>query len=84
MKTEDKEGWLKDQLARVEIAERKLVSAKKQRVSEFDERLRMLSQFRDGIFIKLTDSQQQELFSPEEMLSPALDKLLAAPLRGLE
>lgn len=85
MKTkEQKLGWLKDQQWRADCAERSLVAAKRQRVSEYDERLRKIRDFRDALFVKGTDEQQQELFDPDDLLSPDLNKLLASPLQGLD
>lgn len=63
-------------------AVRLLVSAKKQRVSEYDERLRKLRDFAEVLFIKQIDAQG-ELFEPERILSPELRTLLDAPTRGL-
>lgn len=76
--------WLNEQTARVDNAERALHAAKKQKVAEYDERLRKLRDFSDALFVKRTDSQQQELFDPDKMLSPGLTKLLANPLHGLD
>ncbi len=63
-------------------AVRLLVSAKKQRVSEYDERLRKLRDFAEVLFIKQIDTQG-ELFEPSRILSPDLQQLLDAPTQGL-
>lgn len=84
MKTEESLGWIKDQLCRADSAERLLLSAKRQKVSEYDERLRKIRSFTDSLFVKRTDAQQLELFQPQDILTSDLEKLLAAPLRGLE
>ena len=84
MTTKEKVVWLYEQTARVDNAERALVAAKKQRVAEYDERLRKLRDLSDALFVKRTDEQQQELFQPDEMISPTLERLLANPLHGLD
>jgi hypothetical protein len=80
---EKKIEWLKSQLWRIDAARRQLVSAKKQRVSEYDERLRKLRDFSDALYVKSTDEQQLDLFVEDELLTPALDRLLNNPLQGL-
>ena len=84
MNKSEKLTWLLEQTARVDNAERALSAAKKQKVAEYDERMRKLKDYSDALFVKRTDEHQQELFEPDEILSPSLDKLLANPLHGLD
>lgn len=84
MKPADKTEWIKDNRCRADDAIRTLQSAKKQVTSEYDERLRKLKDFAEVLFIKQADDGQEEMFDAKELLSPELDKLLAAPLHGLD
>lgn len=83
MKATDLE-WIRDNRCRADDAIRTLTSAKKARVSEYDERLRKLKGFAEILFIKQTDAAQAELFDTEELLSPDLSRLIEAPLQGLD
>jgi len=82
MDPKQKEAWIMKHRCSADDAVRLLVSAKKQRVSEYDERLRKLRDFAEVLFIKQIDAQG-ELFEPERILSPDLRELLDAPTRGL-
>ena len=83
MKPEVKTAWISEQYLRAGLAISELSAAKKERVSGFDERLRKLNAFTDILLIKQIDTQE-EMFSPKEILSPDLEKLLTSPLHGLE
>lgn len=82
--SERKRRWLSDQSMRIVVARRALIAAKKQRVSEYDERLRKLRDLEDCLVVKHTDEQQLEMFVEAEVLTQSLDRLLANPLHGLE
>lgn len=84
MKPSDRTEWIRDHRCKADDAIRTITSAKKQRVSEYDERLRKLKDFAEVLFIKQTDLGQQEMFDPKEILAPDLTDLLAAPLKGLD
>lgn len=84
MKTTDKLLWLLEQGAKVDTAIRKITAAKKGRVSEYDERLRKLKDYSESLYLKREDSEQTELFKAADLLTPDLEKLLDAPLRGLD
>lgn len=79
----DKTEWIRDQRCRADDAIRAISAAKKARVSEYDERLRKAKDYAETLFIKQTDGQD-ELFDMKEILTPDLDKLLSAPLHGLD
>lgn len=83
MKTSEKTEWIQAQNFEASKAIRLLQSAKKQRVSEYDERLRKLRDYTEVLFVKDVD-EQTELFKPSDILSPELSKLIAAPLQGLD
>ena len=83
MKEPDKLTWISGKHTRACLAIKELSAAKKERVSGYDERLRKLNGLADVLLIKLVD-QQDELFDPKEILSPDLEKLLNAPLHGLD
>ncbi len=84
MKPADKLTWIRDNRCRADDAIRTLQSARKQVTGEYDERLRKLKDFAEVLFIKQADDSQQEMFKPEEILSPDLKELLDAPVRGLD
>lgn len=84
MKPEEREPWLTSQLWRATNAVRTLSALRKEKTSEIDERLRLIKEFQDSLFVKGTDSQQAELFDPAEMLPPAIERVLSAPSRGLQ
>lgn len=83
MKPKQRTEWIINNRCKADDAMRLLRSAKKQRVSEYDERLRKLKDFADILFVKQTDDQQ-ELFNEVELLSEELKALIAAPLSGIE
>lgn len=83
MTAPERENWLKDQLWRAINAQTSLSAAKKQRVSEYDERLRELKGFAQRLQVIGNDSQQGELFDAAELLSPRIQRLLDSPTRGL-
>lgn len=83
MTAPERREWIMTNRCRADDAIRVLDAAKRQRVSEYDERLRKVRGFAEVLFIKQTD-EQQELFKPDEILSPDLEKLMSAPLRGLD
>lgn len=76
--------WLLEQGADADTAIRKIIAAKKARVSEYDERLRKLKAYSESLYLKREDQEQAEMFKIEEMLTPDLAKLLEAPLSGLD
>ena len=82
MTPEDKHLWIMENRCKADDAICLLVTAKKQRVSEYDERLRKLRDLMEVLRIKSID-QQIELFNPDEIMSPELIKLLDDPTRGL-
>ena len=82
MDPKTKEAWIMKHRCSADDAVRLLVSAKKQRVSEYDERLRKLRDLMEVLRIKSID-QQIELFNPDEIMSPELIKLIDDPTRGL-
>jgi hypothetical protein len=84
MKNGEKTLWLLEQGAKADTAIRRLIAAKKQRVSEYDERLRKLKSYSEALYLKREDSSQMELVKEDEVLTPDLAKLLEAPLRGLD
>lgn len=84
MKNGDKTLWLLEQGARTDTAIRRIYAAKKQRVSEYDERLRKLKALGESLYLKREDGAQAEMFNEEDVLTPDLAKLLDAPLRGLD
>ncbi len=84
MKNGDKTLWLLEQGAKVDTAIRRIIAAKKSRVSEYDERLRKLKDYSEALYLKREDGAQLELVDPAEVLTPDLAKLLEAPLRGLD
>lgn len=84
MNPDQKLEWIKDQHFRADLAKRAIITAKKQRNSEYDERIRKLRDYQDALFVKSADEQQLELLNPENFLDPSLELLLSAPLRGLD
>ncbi len=84
MNPDQKLEWIKDQHFRADLAKRAIITAKKQRNSEYDERIRKLRDYQDALFVKSADEQQLELLNPENLLDPCLELLLSAPLRGLD
>ena len=83
MKPADKTEWISRQYLRAGLALNELTAAKKERVGGYDERIRMLNNLTDVLLIKQVDTQG-DLFDPKEILSPDLEKLLNAPLHGLD
>jgi hypothetical protein len=82
MDANEKHLWIMENRCKADDAICLLVTAKKQRVSEYDERLRKLRDLMEVLRIKSID-QQIELFNPDEIMSPELIKLLDDPTRGL-
>ena len=76
--------WVNTQRIRADDALRKIRAHRKQKLSDIDGRARQIKAFADSLYTKSADSQQLDLLKPEEALSPELDKLLDAPLRGIE
>ena len=76
--------WIKDNRCKADDAIRSLQAAKKQRCSEYDERLRKLKDFAEVLFIKQTDQAQDEMFDPKDILAPDLVEILESPLHGLD
>ncbi len=83
MKQPDKTAWISAQYLKAGLAISEIEAAKKARVSGYDERLRKLNALTDVLLIKQLD-EQVELFDPKEILNPDLQKLLDAPLHGLD
>lgn len=83
MKTLEKEAWISRQYLRAGLATAEITAAKKERVAGYDERIRHLDQLTKNLLIRQVDNQS-ELFDPKEILSPELEKLLDAPLHGLD
>jgi hypothetical protein len=83
MKTPDKTDWISAHYLKAGLAISEIEAAKKQRVSGYDERLRKLNALTDVLLVKQLDTQN-ELFDPKEILNPDLQKLLEAPLHGLD
>ena len=83
MKPADKTQWISEQYLRAGLAINEITSAKKARVSGYDEALRELNHLTDTLLIKQVD-KQEELFNPSEILTPKLEKRLTAPLHGLD
>jgi hypothetical protein len=82
MDAKEKHLWIMEKRCQADDAVCLLVSAKKQRVSEYDERLRKLRDLQEELRMKSIDPQI-ELFNPDEIMSPELHKLLTDPTRGL-
>jgi len=82
MDANEKHLWIMEHRCKADDAVCLLVSAKKQRVSEYDERLRKLRDLQEELRIKNIDPQV-ELFNPDEIMSPELLQLLRDPTRGL-
>jgi hypothetical protein len=80
----DPQQWIQEQRCRADDAIRALNAAKKQRVGEYDERLRALKEYAEILFVKQSDSQQMEMLDAKETLTPHLKELLENPLRGLD
>lgn len=79
----EKDAWISRQYLRAGLAMSEISAARKERISGYDERLRKLEDFTDALLIKSVDAQE-ELFKPSELLSTDLEKLLDAPLHGLD
>lgn len=80
---ETKTAWISAHYLKAGLAISEIEAAKKQRVSGYDERLRKLNALTDVLLVKQLDTQD-ELFDPKEILNPDLQKLLDAPLHGLD
>jgi len=61
-----------------------LTAAKKQRVSDYDERLRILRALLQDLLVKTTDTQQLEMFDAKSTLTPLLERYLTNPTAGLD
>ena len=83
MNAESRKAWMLEHRCKADDAIRTVEAARKQRVSEYDERLRKLRHFAEELFLKCADGQL-DLLDPSTVLSPELDKLLNDPLKGLE
>ena len=59
-------------------------AAKKQRVSDYDERIRLLRDLISSLLTKRTNSQQLEMFDIEAALTPALSRFINNPTAGLD
>ena len=81
---DERAEWLVHHRCRADDALRTLKRAKKQRTSDYDERIRKVQSLADVLFIKSVDKQQAELFRPNDVLSEELAELLDAPLAGLD
>lgn len=68
-----------DLLLRVRIATHQVEGARKQAVSGYDEKLRVLRDL-DARLATLETIAQPELFDSSQFLSPDVERLLAAPL----
>lgn len=66
-------------LLRVRIATHQIEGARKQAVSVYDEKLRVLRDL-DARLATLETAAQPELFDSAKFLSPEIDRLLRAPL----
>ena len=82
MKPTERKDWINEQFITTARAIQLIESAKKERVSEHDIWLRKLGKLFDVLLIKSIDTQE-ELFDPEEILTPELKKRLADPTHGL-
>ena len=85
MENDEIKAWIGANRLRADNAYRCIYSAKKQRISEYDERLRKLKQFAEVLYIKAEDGGEQgELFDMTTILPAEIDTLLKHPLRGLD
>lgn len=82
MDAKEKHLWIMENRCKAEDAVGLLISAKKQRVSEYDERLRKLRDLQEELRIKSIDPQA-ELFSIDEIISPELLQLMRDPTHKL-
>ena len=82
--TTEKSVWIEKHYWKASGALRELNRAKKQRVADYDERIRLLKGFEDVLYIKSQDEEQGEMFSPSVLLSPKLIELMDCPLKGLD
>jgi hypothetical protein len=82
MDHQEKELWIMKYRCKTDDAICLLINAKKQRVAEYDERLREFREFMEVLRIKSID-QQLELFDPGILLTPKLEAKLDAPTQGL-
>jgi hypothetical protein len=83
MTSEQKQAWIEHQLRRALDSRDTIESSKKSAVSEYDARIRKLDAFQRHIRVTAADSNQLELFSAEQMLTPDISLLLSDPLHGL-
>lgn len=83
MTTEQRKSWLMQEYFMASGAINTLSKEKKQRVSEYDERIRKLQHYTAQIYIKSQDLQQLELFDMEGFRTPELKKLMDDPTHGL-
>ena len=84
METSSSINWVNEHFRRAYVAIATIKSAKKQRVQDYDERLRRLTAFADSLVIKSTDEKQLEMLDRGEALPPEVRELLEAPLTGLD
>lgn len=83
MTADEKKQWILVHYFRAGNAIVEIIAAKKTACAEYDDRVRGLKEFINGI--RISDAADQlELFDPEMVLTPAIHKLLRAPLHGLD
>lgn len=82
--TDKKLDAINSMAGQVAFAISQLKAAKKQRTSDYDERIRILSNFFSALLTKRTDSQQLELFKLDDALTPQLAKFIRTPCAGLD
>jgi phosphopantetheine adenylyltransferase len=84
MTTAERKQWLSETGWRAICATHTLIQAKRQRVSDYEERIRELKKFVETIRNHQTDLQQLEMFEPDGLLDKHHRKLIETPLAGLE
>jgi len=82
--TEQKLNAINNLAGQAIFAVSQISAAKKQRVSDYDERIRLLRDFIGSLLTKRTDTQQLDLFDADACLTPALSRFISNPTAGLE
>ena len=76
---DERELWLLRHEVLANDALRRLRAEQKSDHSVYARKVRFLKAFLDTLFVKRSDSQQAELFQPEETLNPEIKKILNLP-----
>lgn len=77
-------AWIQEKHFAAHLSIDKLKQAKRQRSSDYDERIRKLANFQKQLGVIFEGEDQMEMFKPEQVLTPEIKRFLLNPTDGID